>query len=37
MALDQYVSQVHLKRFYPPVLGNRMYAMRKEQPEALPT
>lgn len=29
MALDHYVSQVHLRRFYSPVLGERMYAMRK--------
>lgn len=29
MALDHYVSQVHLKRFYSPVLGNLMYAIRK--------
>lgn len=29
MALDHYVSQVHLRRFYSPVLGNRGYAMRK--------
>ena len=29
MALDHYVSQVHLKRFYSPVLDNRMYAIRK--------
>ena len=29
MPLDHYISQVHLKRFYSPVLGNRMYAIRK--------
>ncbi len=29
MPLDHYVSQVHLKRFYSPALGNRMYAIRK--------
>ena len=29
MPLDHYVSQVHLKRFYSPVLGERMYAIRK--------
>lgn len=29
MPLDHYVSQVHLKRFYSPSLGNRMYAIRK--------
>lgn len=30
MALDHYVSQVHLKNFYAPELGERMYAMRKD-------
>lgn len=29
MALDHYVSQVHLKNFYAPELGERMYAIRK--------
>jgi len=29
MPLDHYVSQVHLKQFYSPVLVNRMYAIRK--------
>ena len=29
MALDHYVSQVHLKRFYSPELGELMYAIRK--------
>lgn len=29
MALDHYVSQVHLKNFYAPALGERMYAMKK--------
>jgi hypothetical protein len=29
MPLDHYVSQVHLKKFYSPALGNRMYAIRK--------
>ena len=29
MPLDHYVSQVHLKKFYSPVLGERMYAIRK--------
>ena len=28
--LDHYVSQVHLKKFYSPKLGNRMYAIRKQ-------
>jgi hypothetical protein len=29
MALDHYVSQVHLKNFYSPKLGNLMHAIRK--------
>jgi hypothetical protein len=29
MPLDHYVSQVHLRNFYSPSLGSRMYAMRK--------
>jgi hypothetical protein len=29
VALDHYVSQVHLKNFYAPALGQRMYAMKK--------
>jgi hypothetical protein len=29
MPLDHYVSQVHLRKFYSPALGNRMYATRK--------
>jgi hypothetical protein len=29
MALDHYVSQVHLKRFYSPALGDLMYVTRK--------
>ena len=29
MALDHYVSQVHLKRFCSPALGGLTYAMRK--------
>lgn len=29
MALDHYVSQAHLKNFYAPELGERMYAIRK--------
>ena len=29
MPLDHYVSQVHLRKFYSPVLVDRMYAMRK--------
>jgi hypothetical protein len=29
LPLDHYISQVHLRRFYSPALGNRMYAIRK--------
>lgn len=29
MALDHYLSQVHLRNFYSPVLGERMYGVRK--------
>ena len=29
MALDHYVSQVHLKNFYSPALDGLMYAIRK--------
>jgi hypothetical protein len=29
MPLDHYVSQVHLRNFYSPKLGERMYALRK--------
>jgi hypothetical protein len=29
MPLDHYVSQVHLRKFYSPALGNRIYAIRK--------
>lgn len=29
MPLDHYVSQVHLRKFYSPALGSRMYAIRK--------
>jgi hypothetical protein len=29
MPLDHYISQVHLKNFYSPKLGNAMYAIRK--------
>jgi hypothetical protein len=29
MPLDHYVPQVHLKKFYSPLLGTRMYAIRK--------
>lgn len=29
MPLDHYIPQVHLRKFYSPVLGERMYATRK--------
>ena len=29
MPLDHYVPQVHLRKFYSPALGNRMFAIRK--------
>jgi hypothetical protein len=29
MPLDHYIPQVHLQKFYSPVLGDRMYAIRK--------
>src|ERR1700674_3961126 len=29
MPLDHYVPQVHIKNFYSPGLGERLYAMRK--------
>lgn len=29
MPLDHYISQVHLKKFYSPALGDLMYAIRK--------
>jgi hypothetical protein len=29
MPLDHYVSQVHLKQFFSPALGNRLYATKK--------
>lgn len=34
MPLDHYVSQVHLKNFYSPLLGNRMFALRKADMKA---
>src|SRR5580658_2975946 len=34
MPLDHYVSQVHLKNFYSPVLRERMYAVRKSDGKA---
>ncbi len=35
MPLDHYVPQVHLRKFYSPALGNRMYAIRKSDLKAL--
>ncbi len=32
MALDHYVSQVYLKNFYSPELGNAFYVIRKNKP-----
>ena len=37
MPLDHYVSQVHLRRFYSPILGNRIYAIRKTDLKAFTT
>jgi hypothetical protein len=34
MSLDHYVSQVHLRKFYSPALGNRLYAIRKSNLKA---
>jgi hypothetical protein len=34
MALDHYVSQVHLRSFYSPALGERLYAIRKSNGKA---
>jgi len=34
MALDHYVSQVHLRQFYSQALGNRLYAIRKTDMKA---
>src|SRR5260370_40861097 len=36
MALDHYVSQVHLKQFYSPALGERMYATKKSDLKSFP-
>lgn len=36
MPLDHYVSQVHLKNFYSPLLGNRLYAIRKSDLKQFP-
>jgi hypothetical protein len=32
--LDHFVSQVHLRNFYSPALGDRMYALRKSDLKA---
>jgi hypothetical protein len=37
MALDHYVSQVHLKNFYSPALDGLMYAIRKSNLKRFPT
>ena len=34
MALDHYISQVHLRTFYSPALGERLYAVRKRDHRA---
>jgi hypothetical protein len=36
MALDHYVSQVHLRNFYSPMLVQHMYAMRKSDLQSFP-
>lgn len=36
MALDHYVSQVHLRNFYSSVLENHMYAIRKSDLKSFP-
>jgi uncharacterized protein DUF4238 len=37
MSLDHYISQVHLRNFYSPVLEKRMYAIRKSDMKAFET
>lgn len=37
MPLDHYISQVHLKNFYSPILGNSLYAVRKTDLQAFTT
>jgi hypothetical protein len=37
MALDHYVSQVHLRNFYSPALNGLMYAIRKSDLRRFPT
>ena len=32
--LDHYVPQVHIRRFYSPALGERLYAIRKSDLKA---
>jgi hypothetical protein len=34
LALDHYISQVHLRNFYSPALGERLYAVRKHDGKA---
>ena len=34
MPLDHYIPQVHLRRFYSPDLGDRMYAILKKDPKS---
>ncbi len=36
MPLDHYISQVHLKNFYSPILGNSLYAIRKSDLNEFP-
>jgi hypothetical protein len=36
MPLDHFVSQVHLRNFYSPVLGGRMYGIRKRDLHSFP-
>lgn len=36
MPLDHYVPQVHLRNFYSPLLGERMYGIRKSDMHAFP-
>jgi hypothetical protein len=37
LALDHYVSQVHLKNFYSPAMNGLMYAIRKSDLKRFPT
>jgi len=36
MPLDHYISQVHLRNFYSPALGDLMYAIRKSDLKRFP-